>query len=49
MNLKETFGVQAGGTHFRGGSAYYDVAAVAAFPYLDLAFFTDLGGLHVVQ
>ena len=49
VNFKEALGVQAGGTHLRGGSAHYNVTAVAALPHLDLALFKDLSRLHIVQ
>ena len=49
VDLEVGLGMGAGGADVGGLGAYHDVAAVAAFPHLDLALGEDSGGLHVVQ
>ena len=49
VDLEVALGVVAGGADVGGLGADDDVAAVAAFPDLDLALFKDLGGLDIAQ
>ena len=48
MYLKITLWMIAGRAYIRCCGANYDMSAVAAFPYLDLALSKYGGGLHVL-
>ena len=47
--FKVALGMIAGGTYLRSADAYYNVAAISAFPDLYLALFKDLGRLDVFK
>ena len=49
MNFKIALGMIAGRANLRRGGAHDYVAAVAAFPHLDLALFKHLGHLDVFE
>ena len=49
VNLKKALGMIAGRTYLRRTDADYNVAAIPAFPDLDLALFKYLGRFYVFK
>ena len=49
MHLKVRLWMRAGGANLRSLCSYYDMTAVATFPYLNLALLEHFLSLNVVQ